>query len=199
METQLDGVTKSRTQLSDFPFTFHFHALEKEMATHSSVLVWRIPGTEEPGRLQSMGSQRVGHNWATSLSLFTFMHWRRKRQPTPVFLPGESQGWGNLVGCRLWGRKEWNKTEWLNWTENKQTNKKWNNDNQDIEHQERTVVTKRQGKMNWTLFWLNLQSVVHFKKKLRRGNICRANCFPVLRSWNLISGPPEEAWVHRTE
>ena len=51
------------------------------------------------GRLKSMGSLRVGHNWATSLSLFTFMHWRRKWQPTPVFLPGESQGWRSLVGC----------------------------------------------------------------------------------------------------
>ena len=49
---------------------------------------------EEPGGLQSMGSLRVGHDWVTSLSLFTFMHWRRKWQPTPVFLPGESQGWG---------------------------------------------------------------------------------------------------------
>ena len=55
------GVTKSRIQLSDFPFTFHFHALEKEMATHSSVLAWRIPGTEEPGGLPSMGSLGVGH------------------------------------------------------------------------------------------------------------------------------------------
>ena len=54
------GVAKSRTRLSDFTFTFHFHALEKEMATHSSVLAWRIPGTGEPGGLQSMGSQRVG-------------------------------------------------------------------------------------------------------------------------------------------
>ena len=62
------------------------------MATHSSTLAWQIPWTEEPGRLQSMGSRRVGHNWATSLSLFMFMHWRRKWQPTPVFLPGESQG-----------------------------------------------------------------------------------------------------------
>ena len=59
---------------------------------------------EEPGRLQSMGSQRVGHDWATSLLLFTLMHWRRKWQPTPVFLPGESQGWGSLVGCHLWDR-----------------------------------------------------------------------------------------------
>ena len=67
---------------------------EKAMAPHSSTLAWKIPWTEEPGRLQSMGSRRVGHDWATSLSLFTFMYWRRKWQPTPVFLPGESQGWG---------------------------------------------------------------------------------------------------------
>ena len=115
--------------------------LEKEMATHSSILAWRIPWTEgpgwlqsigsqrvwhdyvsntkripilwntmpvdtlawkipwmeEPGRLQSMGLLRVGHDWETSLSLFTFLHWRRKWQPTPVFLPGESQGRGSLV------------------------------------------------------------------------------------------------------
>ena len=58
-----------------------------------------------------MGSQRVGHDWETSLSLFTFMHWRRKWQPTPVFLPGESQGGGSLVGCRLWGRSESNTTD----------------------------------------------------------------------------------------
>ena len=56
------GVAESQTGLRDFPFTFHFHALEKEMATHSSVLAWRIPGTGEPGGLPSMGSQRVGHN-----------------------------------------------------------------------------------------------------------------------------------------
>ena len=71
------------------------------MATHSSTLAWKIPWAEEPGRLQSMGSRRVGHDRSTSLSLFTFMHWRRKWQPTPVFLPGESQGWGSLVGCCL--------------------------------------------------------------------------------------------------
>ena len=76
------------------------------MTPHSSTLVWKIPWTEEPGGLQSMGSLRVGHDWATSLSLFSFMHWRRKWQPTPVFLPGESQGWRSLVGCRLWGRTE---------------------------------------------------------------------------------------------
>ena len=70
------------------------------------VLAWRIPWTKEPGGLQSMGSLGVGHDWATSLSLFTFMHWRRKRPPTPVFLSGESQGRGSLLGSRLWGRTE---------------------------------------------------------------------------------------------
>ena len=58
------GVAKSRTQLSDFTFTFHFHAMDKEMATHSSVLAWRIPGTREPGGLPSVGLYRVGHNWS---------------------------------------------------------------------------------------------------------------------------------------
>ena len=64
------------------------------MAPHSSTLAWKIPWTEEPGRLQSMGSLRVRHNWVTSLSLFTFMHWGRKWQPTSVFLPGESRDRG---------------------------------------------------------------------------------------------------------
>ena len=85
--------------------------MEKAMAPHSSTLAWKIPWMEEPGRLQSMGSRRVGHDWATSLSLFTFTHWRRKWQHTPVFLPGESQGRGSLVGCRLWGRTESDTTE----------------------------------------------------------------------------------------
>ena len=67
---------------------------EKAMATHSSTLAWEIPWTEEPGRLQSMGSLRVRHDWTTSLLLSTFIHWRRKWQPTPVFLPGESQDRG---------------------------------------------------------------------------------------------------------
>ena len=81
------------------------------VAAHSSTLAWKIPWAEEPGRLQSMGSLQVRHNWATSLSLSTFMHWRRKWQPTPVFLPGESQGRGSLVGCRLWGRTKLDTTE----------------------------------------------------------------------------------------
>ena len=81
------------------------------MAPYSSTLAWKIPWAEEPGGLQSMGLRRVGDDWVTSLLLFTFMHWRRKWQPTPVFLPGESQGQGILVGCRLWGRTESDTTE----------------------------------------------------------------------------------------
>ena len=84
---------------------------EKAMAPHSSTLAWKIPWTEEPGRLQSVGWLRVRHDWVTSLSLFTFMHWRRKWQPTPVFLPGESQGPRSLVGCHLRGRTELDTTE----------------------------------------------------------------------------------------
>ena len=84
---------------------------KKAVAPHSSTLAWKIPWTEEPGRLQSMGLLTVGHDWVTSLWLFTFMHWRRKWQPTPVFLPGEPQGWGSLMGCRLWGRTESDTTE----------------------------------------------------------------------------------------
>ena len=85
--------------------------MEKAMATHSSTLNWKIPWTEEPGRLQSVGSLRVRYDRATSLSLFTFMHWRMKWQTTPVFLPGESQGRGSLVGCCLWGCTELDMTE----------------------------------------------------------------------------------------
>ena len=89
---------------------FLCHA-EKAMAPHSSTLAWKIPWMEEPGGLQFMGPLRVGHDWETSLSLFSFMHWRRKWQPTPVFLPGKSQGQGSLVGCRLWSCTESDTTE----------------------------------------------------------------------------------------
>ena len=78
------------------------------MAPHSSTLAWKIPWTEEPGGLQSMGLLRVGQDSATSLSLFTFLHWKKhwKKHFPPMFLPGESQGQGSLVGCHLWGRTE---------------------------------------------------------------------------------------------
>ena len=93
------------------PMVLFCYSLLIIFGPHSSTFAWKIPWTEEPGRLQSMGSLTVGDDWATSLSLFTFMLWRRKWQPTPVFLPGESQGWGSLVGCRQWGQTELDTTE----------------------------------------------------------------------------------------
>ena len=81
-------------------------------------LAWKIPWTEEPGGLQSIGSLRVGHNWATSLSLFTFMHWRRQWQPTPVFLPGKSQGRRSLVGCLYGVAQSWTQLKWLSSSSN---------------------------------------------------------------------------------
>ena len=80
--------------------------------TICSTLAWEVPWMEEPGGLQSLGSRRVGHDWVTSLSLFTFMHWRRKWQPTPAFLPGESQGQGSLVGA-IYGVAQ--SRTWLKW------------------------------------------------------------------------------------
>ena len=69
------GVARSRTRLTDFTFTFHFHALEKEMATHSSVLAWGIPGTGEPGGLPSLGSHRVGHDWSNLAAAAAVLTW----------------------------------------------------------------------------------------------------------------------------
>ena len=81
-----------------------------DLSHSSTLLTWKIPWMEEPGRLQSIGSlSRTGLGDFTFT--FTFMHWRRKWQPTPVFLPGESQGRGSLVGCRLWGHTESDTTE----------------------------------------------------------------------------------------
>ena len=73
------GVARSQTRLSDFTFNFHFHALEKEMATHSSVLDWRIPGTGKPGGLLSMGSHRVGHDWSDLSSSSRHYHTKRSK------------------------------------------------------------------------------------------------------------------------
>ena len=79
------------------------------MATHSSTLTWKVPWMEEPGRLQSMGSLRVRHHF--TFTLFLSCIGEGNGNPTPVFLPGESQGWGSLMGCRLWGHTELNTTE----------------------------------------------------------------------------------------
>ena len=92
---QVHGIVKSQTQLSDFIFTFHFHALEKAMATHSSVFAWRIPGT-----LLSIIKDYV-------------VRWRRQWHPTPVLLPGKSHGQRSLVGCSPWGRYKSDTTEQL--------------------------------------------------------------------------------------
>ena len=80
-------------------------ALEEGIATHSSILIWRIPWTEEPSGLQSIRSQRTGHDWSDL--------WRRHWHPTPVLLPGKSHGRRSLVGCSPWGHEESDTTEWL--------------------------------------------------------------------------------------
>ena len=94
---------------------------EKAMAPHSSTLAWKILWTEEPGRLQSMGSLRVGYDWMTSLSIFTFMHWRRKWKPTPVFLPGESQGRGTWWAAVYGVTQSWTWLKWLSSSSSKIT------------------------------------------------------------------------------
>ena len=81
--TAVHGVAKSQTRLSNFTFTFHFHALEKEMATHSSVLAWRIPGTGEPGGSPSMGSHRVGHDWSDLAAIAATFLWDMNTENTP--------------------------------------------------------------------------------------------------------------------
>ena len=124
------GVAKSQTRLSDFTFTFHFHALEKEMATHSSVLAWRIPGTGEPSGLPSMGSHRVRHNWndladsKTSLLKSRDITFLTKVSMVKLFFPVV------MYGCECWTIKkaehwridalklwccERNNIKWNNW------------------------------------------------------------------------------------
>ena len=97
---------------------------EKEMATHSSTPAWKIPWTEEPGRLQSMGSWRVGHDCATSFSLFTLMHWRRKWQPTPVFLPEGSQGQGAWRAAVYGVAQSQTRLKWLSSSSNDEEEEK---------------------------------------------------------------------------
>ena len=147
LENPMDGgawwaavhsITKSRTWLGNFTLTLHFLALEKETATHSSVLAWRIPGMGEPDGLLSMESHRVGHDWsnlAAAAGLPWWLSgkdsacqcrrrtirgfnpwvgkipWSRKWQPTPVFLPGESHGQRNLAGHSPWDCKNSDMTE----------------------------------------------------------------------------------------
>ena len=92
-EAEVHGVAKSQTRLSDFTFTFHFHALEKEMATHSSVLAWRIPWTEKPGGLPSTGSHRVGHNWSDLADCKLPQLWASRTFQGPYFTYFACQAW----------------------------------------------------------------------------------------------------------
>ena len=85
--------------------------MTEAMAPHSSTFAWKIPWTEEPGGLQSMGLLELDTTEQLHFHFSLFMHWRRKWQPTPVFLPGESQGRGSLVDCHLWGCTELDTTE----------------------------------------------------------------------------------------
>ena len=101
------GVATSWTQLSDFTFTFHFHALEKEMATHSSVLAWRIPGTRQPGGLPSMGSHRVGHDWRDlAAAADSMLKSRDIALPTKVRLVKAMVFPGVMYGCESWTIKK---------------------------------------------------------------------------------------------
>ena len=93
------GVTKSQTQLSDFTFTSHFHALEKEMATHSSILAWRIPGTGEPGGLLSMGSHRVGHDWSDLAAAATACAENQNAYPQKILM-------AYIIKYQLWYSNE---------------------------------------------------------------------------------------------
>ena len=98
------------------------------------------------------GVASVGHDWATSLSLFTLMHWRRKWQPIPVFLPGESQGRGSLVGCRLWGHTESDTTEATEQQQQQQTNiLQSRNRDADVENKHTNTMGEMGSRMNWEI------------------------------------------------
>ena len=94
-------------QFSQYQWLKRLSFLHRIFLPPLSTLAWKIPWAEEPGGLQSMGLLRVGQDWETSISLFIFLHWRRKWQPTPVFLPGESHGQKSLVGYSPWVTKSW--------------------------------------------------------------------------------------------
>ena len=104
----------SRTQLSDFAFTFHFHALEKEMASHSSVLAWRIPGTGEPGGLLSMGLHRVGHDWSDLAAAAAVLALEKGMATYSSILAWRISWTEELEGLQFMGlKKVSNMTEWL--------------------------------------------------------------------------------------
>ena len=130
------------------------------MAPHSGTLAWKIPWTEEPGRLKSMGSLRVRHDRATSLSFFTFMHWRRKWQPTPVFWPGESQGRGSLMGCHHGVAQSWTRLKRLSSSRYIYTMEYYSTIKRNIFES----VLKR---------WMNLEPIIQSEVSQKEKNKCR--------------------------
>ena len=166
------------------------------MAPHSSILAWKIPWTEEPDGLQSVGSQRVGHDWVTSLSLFTFMHWRRKWQPTPVFLPGESQGQGSLVGCHLWGPTESDTTEVTQQQQQQQ---------QQSSEKEHTEWEYLESHLSWSsvvsffCFYKHLFSVSHFFSFFLLQCLMTLQLHPIsICLWIYVSSYPQYLWQFST-
>ena len=130
------GVARSRTRLSNFTFTFHFHALEKEMATHSSALAWRIPGTGEPGGLLSMGSHWVGHNWsdlaaAAAAAVLPQNYWIEPgiltRFPCESCVPRDKENFRGkiLTGISFFSKSGWQSRRWFR---NSDLCHEWNND-----------------------------------------------------------------------
>ena len=121
------GVTEGQTRLSDFTFTFHFHALEKEMATHSSVLAWRIPGTAEPGGLLSMGSHKVGHDWsdlaAAAAAAYLTSHSGQTTEGFSLRLPCPDQGQDSDVHLATLTQHSVGSSSRSNRNGNKQTSK----------------------------------------------------------------------------
>ena len=130
---------------------------EKAMAPHSSTLAWKIPWMDKPGGLPSMGSRRVGHDWATSLSLFTFMHWGRKRKPTPVFLPGESQGrgawWAAVYGV----------------AQSRPRLKRLSSGSSSIRTQKNPTQQQKGMNHRYSTTWMNLKSIMLSKRSQTQG------------------------------
>ena len=144
--------------------------MEKAMAPYSSTVARKIPWMEEPGRLQSMGSLRVRHDWVTSLSLSTFIHWRRKWQPTPVFLPGESQGRGEPGGLPSMVVAQ-------NWTWLKRLSSS----------SSRLVITFLPRSKRLLISWLQSPSAVILEPKKRK-SVTVLHCLPINLPWSDETG-----------
>ena len=148
------------------------------MAPHSRTPAWKIPWTEEPGGLQSTGSLRDSMTEQPSLSLFTFMHWRRTWQPTPVFLPGESQGRRSLVGCRLRGRTESDTTEA---TQQQQQQGMYGNTTLSIRpsHSPSSLTSTSPSSTSEAPFLLHKQAHLYYFSRFHIHALIYGTCFPL--------------------